>query len=232
METTPGSVSENRKLLDLVAQHQTNTGRAAQTVVGDHKYGTQDNFVACQERGLSTHMGDASKGQEHYEGIFPQSAFVYDRASDTYRCPAGEVLKPRRVHPIRHTMEYKAAAHVCAACALRPQCTRAKLGRTLHRHEKQELLDTARAQAHSRHARRDRKPRQQLMEQSFADAANNHHFKRARWRRLWRQQIQDYLIAAIQNMRILLAQQKPRKSAARIRPLLSPRPALRQLLPC
>jgi len=35
------------------------------------------------------------------------------------------------------------------------------------------------------------------MEASFADATNNHHFKRARWRRLWRQQIQDYLIASI-----------------------------------
>jgi hypothetical protein len=52
------------------------------------------------------------------------------------------------------------------------------------------------------------------MEQSFADATNNHHFKRARWRRLWRQQIQDYLIAAIQNVRILLAHQNPNKSAA------------------
>jgi hypothetical protein len=53
-----------------------------------------------------------------------------------------------------------------------------------------------------------------LMEASFADAANNHHFKRARWRRLWRQQIQDYLIAAIQNVRILLAHQNPKRSAA------------------
>jgi hypothetical protein len=43
------------------------------------------------------------------------------------------------------------------------------------------------------------------MEGSFADAANNHGFKRSRWRRSWRQQIQDYLIAAIQNIRILLA---------------------------
>ena len=42
------------------------------------------------------------------------------------------------------------------------------------------------------------------MERSFADAANNHGFKHARWRRLWRQQIQDWLIAAIQNIRILL----------------------------
>ena len=35
-----------------------------------------------------------------------------------------------------------------------------------------------------------------------------------RWRRLWRQKIQDYLIAAIQNMRILLAHQDPKRSAA------------------
>ena len=52
------------------------------------------------------------------------------------------------------------------------------------------------------------------MEQSFADATNNHHFKRARWRRLWRQQIQDYLIAAIQNVRILLANQNHKRGAA------------------
>ena len=126
-------------------------------------------------------------------------------------------MRARRVHPVRHTMEYKAPARVCAGCALRPQCTRAKLGRTLHRHEKQALLDVARVQTHSVRARRDRQRRQQLMEQSFADAANNHHFKRARWRRLWRQQIQDYLIAAIQNVRILLAHgKKPQRAVANI----------------
>jgi transposase len=217
VETTPGSVTENRKLLDLVDQHEKNTGQEAETVVGDHKYGTQDNLVACQERGLTTHLGEASKGQQHHDGIFPESAFLYDPASDTYRCPAGEVLRPRRVHPVRHTIEYKAPAQACARCVLRSQCTRAKLGRTLHRHEKQELLNVARTQTHSARARRDRKRRQQLMEQSFADAANNHHFKRARWRRLWRQQIQDYLIAAIQNVRILLKEtQKPRAAVANI----------------
>lgn len=233
VETTPGSVTENRKLLALIEQHESHTGGAAEIVVGDHKYGTQDNFVACQERGLITHLGDASKGQDHHkaQGIFPESAFVYDAPSDTYRCPAGEVLRPRRVHPVRHTMEYKAPARACAVCLLRAQCTRAKFGRTLHRHEKQDLLDLAKAQAHSRAARRDRQRRQQLMEQSFADATNNHHFKRARWRRLWRQQIQDYLIAAIQNLRILLAHHKPRKSAAGVvGPLPSPKTTASLLL--
>jgi hypothetical protein len=77
-------------------------------------------------------------------------------------------------------MEYKARKGICAACVLRPQCTRAKLGRTVKRHEKQAALDVARAQAHSCAARRNRRRRQQLMERSFADAANNHHFKRSR----------------------------------------------------
>ena len=215
-ETTPGSIAENKKLLDLLAQHEKNTRSAVQTVVADHKYGTNENYVACQARGITTHMGDtlskARLGRERT--IFGDEAFTYDAARDIYRCPAGQSLKARRMHPLRRTIEYKAPARVCAACVLRAQCTRSHHGRTVQRHEKQALLDVARAQAHSLAARRNRKRRQHLIERSFADAANNHHFKRARWRRLWRQQIQDYLIAAIQNVRILLAQQNPKKSAA------------------
>ena len=215
VETTPGSIAENKKLLGLIEQHEANTGAQAETIVADHKYGTQENYVACAERGLVSHMGDASKGQNNHrdESILSDEAFTYDAASDIYRCPAGEILRPRRLHRVRHTMEYKARAGACAACLLRPVCTRAKLGRTVKRHEKQAALDVARTQAHSRAARRNRRRRQQFMEQSFADAANNHHFKRARWRRLWRQQIQDYLIAAIQNVRILLAQRNPKRRA-------------------
>jgi len=42
------------------------------------------------------------------------------------------------------------------------------------------------------------------MEGSFADAANNHGFKRSRWRGLVKQQIQDFLIAAVQNVKLVL----------------------------
>jgi hypothetical protein len=101
----------------------------------------------------------------------------------------------------------------------------------VQRHEKQAALAVARAQAHSAAARRDRKRRHHLMERSFADAANNHRFKRSRWRRLWRQQIQDYLIAAIQNVRILLAHQNRKKSAAVTLPCLSPRAETLPLAP-
>jgi transposase len=215
VESTPGSIVENKKLLSLIDQHEANTQSKVQTAVADHKYGTTQNYVACQGRGITTHMGDAaSKAHNGRDrNIFADEAFIYDPVRDIYRCPAGQTLKPRRVHPIRRTMEYKVSAKVCGACVLRAQCTRSINGRTVQRHEKQATLDVARGQAHSAAARRNRRRRQHLMERSFADAANNHHFKRARWRRLWRQQIQDYLIAAIQNIRILLAHQNPRRSA-------------------
>jgi transposase len=217
VETTPGSIAENKRLLPLVRQHETNTGQSTQTVVGDHKYGTVENFVACQQRGLRTHLGDARAKQHHArsEGIFPDSAFTYDARTNTYRCPAGQRMQPRRLHPSKRTWEYQLPQAVCAACALRAQCTRAiAYGRTIHRHEHQALLDRARQQAHSPAARRDRQRRQHLAEVSFADAANHHGFKRARWRRLWRVQIQDWLIAAIQNVKILLKHRLPPVASA------------------
>jgi hypothetical protein len=219
VETTPGSIPENKKLLELIEQHEKNTASHVEVAVADHKYGTQENYVACAERGTTSHMGDASAKQNHVrsQGIFPESAFRYDPRKDIYRCPAGETLKPRRLHWAKRTMEYKAPQRVCASCVLRAQCTRAKMGRSLKRHEKQAALDLAKAQAHSRAAQRDRGRRRHLMEASFADAANNHHFKRSRWRRLWRQQIQDYLIASIQNVRILLKHQTPRRSSAALK---------------
>lgn len=38
----------------------------------------------------------------------------------------------------------------------------------------------------------------------FADAANCHGFKRARWRGLWKRSIQDLLIATVENLRKLV----------------------------
>jgi hypothetical protein len=50
------------------------------------------------------------------------------------------------------------------------------------------------------------------MERSFA-RAYRYGFKRSRWRRLWRNQIQEYLTAAIQNIMVLLARNEKSKDA-------------------
>jgi hypothetical protein len=92
---------------------------------------------------------------------------------------------------------------VCAACDLRGQCTKNKSGRTIKRHLRQEELDRMREASRSAKAKRDIKTRQHLMERSFA-RGTPYGYDRARWRGLWRVQIQEYLISAIQNIQVLL----------------------------
>src|SRR5882724_156598 len=133
VETTPGSIAENRKLMDLLDRHEKNTRCAVRTVVADHKYGTNENYVACQARRITTHMGEAARNRANTgrkQGIFSDEAFTFDPVQNIYRCPAGQILKPRRIHPLRRTLEYKAPARACAVCALHAQCTRSHHGRT------------------------------------------------------------------------------------------------------
>ena len=209
IETTPGDVGENAKLIDLVDQHEENTEETVGTVVADTQYGTVENFRNCNQRGIRSHMGDmqeAQKGKGRREGVFSEEDFVYDRDTDTYRCPVGQILTRRKHKKKRKAYEYSAGMTVCKVCQIRSQCTRAKGGaaRTIKRHYDQQAIDAARKESHSTEAKKDRAKRKWFMEGSFADASNNHGCKRSRWRRLWRQEIQDYLIAAIQNVRILL----------------------------
>ena len=60
-----------------------------------------------------------------------------------------------------------------------------------------------RDRAQSCRSKRDLRTRQHLMERSYARAVP-YGLKRARWRRLWRVRIQEYLTAAIQNIMILV----------------------------
>ena len=63
--------------------------------------------------------------------------------------------------------------------------------------------------------------RKAKMEGSFADAANNHGFKRARWRGLERVGIQNLLIATVQNLRKLLRATFGKRGKSTSRSLLS-----------
>jgi len=204
-----GDVEENTPLMDLIDQHEKHTCQEVETVVADTQYGTADNFRKCHERGIRSHMADMIDVQEQRavsREIFGRDAFPYDSASDTYTCPAGQILTRRKYKKKRKAYEYACSMSTCEACPLRDQCTRAQGGvaRTLKRHYNQEAIDQARQQSHSREAKRDRIRRRWLMEGSFGDATLCHGFKRTRWRRLWRQRIQDYLIAAVQNLRKLV----------------------------
>jgi hypothetical protein len=206
---TTSNVADGTQFPALYEQHRETTGlKPAQvTVAGDHHYGTAPNYVFCAQQGLRAHLGEVSANVQE-RGKLPPSQFVYEPAQDRLRCPQGQYLVRHQNRPEEqltvYLMEDPAA---CARCALREQCTQSKRGRSIRRHVQTPLLAAARAEANSPAGRYSRKRRQHVMEGSFADAFNNHGAKKARWRGLWRQKIQSWLIAAVQNLRILLRHQ-------------------------
>jgi len=205
-EVTPGEVNEAHHLLPLLEMHQKNTEKPANTVVADTKYGTVENYLSCHDLGIKAHIPDLKASQQgtgSRKGIFSDDAFRYDPETDTYLCPAGNHLKRRNYSRTHDAFEYKCSPKICNACPLVHQCTTSKSGRSIKRHRRQEELDRMRSNAQSPPSRKDLRTRQHLMERSFA-RATRYGFKRARWRRLWRVQIQEYLTAAIQNLMTLL----------------------------
>jgi transposase len=213
IQTTTGETGDAKALAPLVDQHQQHTKLAVGTLVGDKHYGSAANYRFCQVRGIQSHLGRAAAHLEA-KGVLPVSAFRYEAETDCYRCPQGHHLHYHNFKKEDQLVEYRISDKtLCARCPLRPQCTRSQSGRSVSRPIFAELVQAGMAQAQSEEAKRDRRRRKHLMEGSFADAANNHGFKRARWRGLWRQSIQDWLIAAVQNLRLLLRHTMPKAGA-------------------
>ena len=116
----------------------------ASKVVADSKYGKIENFLRCHDLGIKAHIPSLEKthrGSGRQKGIFHREAFSYNRDTDTFTCPAGQILRKRHYHKKRKHYEYKASAESCAHCQLREKCTRSKDGRTLKRHARQDELD-------------------------------------------------------------------------------------------
>lgn len=198
--TTPGDVAEPAQVAPLLAQHEKNTQHEATALVADRGYGTVETYCDLIAQGVRPHMAPMQPAGHNSEGLYTKEDFRYDASADVYVCPAGQQLRPRRFHERRQMTDYVADKKACAQCPLRTECTKSKTGRSVARHWREPDLEVALAFARLPEAQADRRRRRSLMEGSFAHAANRYHFKRARWRRLHRQQIQDWIIAAVQNV--------------------------------
>jgi transposase len=212
VQTTVSTVADGTQLPALVEHHQSHTGlsSAGLTLAGDGHYGTADNYLYCAAQNLRPHLAEASPHLEE-RGKLPLSRFTYEAGPDRYRCPQGHYLKLHQHKPEALAKVYLMEDPAfCLACPLRPQCTNAKAGRSLQRHIQAEIIARAQKEAYSPAGRYSRKRRKHVMEGSFADAANNHGSKRARWRGLARQQLQGWLICACQNLRLLVKHRRTR----------------------
>jgi transposase len=198
--TTAASVAESSMLSAALETHETNTGLRVLQPTADKGYGTADNYEMLRQRHCTPCVPHPQVREDKTK--FARALFIYDPRTDTYTCPAGQTLS-RHGAPQDGRCRYQARRGVCAACPLRQQCT-VSAKRVLSRQLRQDAIDWADT-CLSPWQRRTRMRRRKIRaEGSFADAANHHGYKRARWRGRRPVTIQNLLIATTQNLRKLV----------------------------
>jgi transposase len=126
------SSSDSGELMPAVERIEQNLGTAPEQLVTDGGFTNRPNILECAAKGIDLigsfpEHTEQSEGQLKRRGVAPEfyvQAFQYDAQQDSYRCPAGELLRrsgqENRPGVIHH--QYRAQASVCAQCRFKEQC--------------------------------------------------------------------------------------------------------------
>jgi transposase len=229
---TPGEVSENRPMLDLLLRSAFRWKLWPHHVTGDGKYGTAENIAAVERSGIRAYLALHEAGGR--AGFFRKSEFAYDTEKDIYVCPAGETLwalgDAEDIRSRGKIVTYRARGSVCAACSLKPRCTTNKNGRSLRRSAKDEYIDLVRAYMQTEPYQKALRKRKVWIEPLFAEGKLWHGMRRFRTRTLEKVNTEALITATGQNIKRLLAfgGGGPKKLAqeSALRPPERPRPDL------
>jgi DDE family transposase len=117
------------------------------------------------------------------KGYYGKEQFVWDEATQTYVCPAGERLqRVSRGHETRGAGQVvgvdKYGTKACASCAQRPQCTRSKRGRQLKRLVDEPLVEELRQRMQTAAGKELYRQRKSTIELAFADLKEHRGLRR------------------------------------------------------
>jgi hypothetical protein len=200
---TPAEVQEHQPALDLLWHARFRWKVRPRHVTGDTNYGPIENIAAIERERIRTDVPLSAVGRR--PGLFGATDFVYDVATDTYRCPRHQSLRFISQCETTRRRIYEAPTAACAACPLRSQCTTAKRGRRVGRSVEEPSLDRVRSYQPTEAYARAMRKRQVWVEPLFAEAKAWHGLRRFRLRELEKVNGEALLIAAGQNLKRLLS---------------------------
>jgi len=196
VRTVAAHVTDASQLVPLVDALRAG-GLPVRSVAADRGYSTGRVYERLHQRGILAFIPLPQKGGRR-RGLFSQEAFRYDAALDQFCCPNGAALTLRQVR--QGERRYRPRASDCAACPLRPQCTRGKV-RTLTISPYHAYLQEARRLQTTAAAKRAAVARRTGPENLFSEAKGQHGLSRARYRGLAKMEQQALLTATVQNLK-------------------------------
>lgn len=197
---TPANVHDSIVYLGRLDRQVERFGFTVGAVGLDAGYATSGIARGLEERAIMGVTG-YRRPTPPRPGMLSKSRFAYEPAQDGYRCPEGQVL-PYATTDRSGYRHYRSDPSLCKACPLLASCTtNAKTQRTITRHVWQEARDRADAHRLTPKGKAIYKRRKETVERSFADAKQLHGHRYARFRSLWRVQVQCLLAATAQNIK-------------------------------
>jgi transposase len=94
------------------------------TAIADTGYMNGAQAKACEARGITPVVPMAEATNTRDDKLYPKTKFAYDKSTDTYRCPAGQVLTRYKRDQGAQTDYYWTAA--CNGCVLKSLCTKSQ----------------------------------------------------------------------------------------------------------
>jgi transposase len=145
-EDVTNAAGDRDQLSPLAIAAQAILAAPAPVVVADQGYYHGAEIKTCLDAGITPLVPRPLTSANEARGLFTKDDFVYEPATDAYRCPAGALLTYRSttVELGRTIKNYRTSA--CGRCALKPRCTRNKDGRKITRWVDEHLLETMAAQ--------------------------------------------------------------------------------------
>ena len=202
--TTAANIRDDKVFEEVLEKSITNTQVKPSAVVADTGYSYENNFEYLHDNKIQSCISQRGFGNITCQD-FSRDHFHYDHDNDCFICPAGQKLTRFTLARKNGVVKYRAERQTCQNCKYLSKCVRSsKNGRVVsrkigldYRHWAYNCLSMEkRLYLLSR--------RKYKAEGSFADATNNHGFKRMRFRGIEKATIQNLMIAAIQNLRKLI----------------------------
>lgn len=142
-------------------------------ILADTAYDNSADLKACEDDGIVAYVPPhEGNGKLEKEGRFVRKDFNYDAATNTYRCPAGQLLHPTKklwTNPSgRIESRYLGSKATCGGCPLKASCLSSKAKyRSIFRWEHEDVLDRHRQRMASEGAGQLMRRRSAIVEHPF-----------------------------------------------------------------
>jgi transposase len=113
--------NDQRQLQPMAMQGKEAVEAEQVTVVADAGYSNGEHGQLCEEAGITAIVPRAATVNPEGKEYFSREEFSYDRASDSWRCPAGQTLSLS--YTSRSERRYRYTTTACADCPLKSRCT-------------------------------------------------------------------------------------------------------------